>query len=268
MAALCKKNISCTNVDVDKIVIIDTCVIMNIMSSIIYNLKMKGFYGGDKFKRFMTFLNHILTILNYCPYGERIITTNFMYQGEINIFNTESTMRNFDELIDVCGGDVSNMELVGNLLNDKIVYRKDGITMNKIKELRKYVRKTAKLYKFPSNNDFSLILLGLIRTQDRKGIILTDDDILSEALDAVTDNRNINLGSNVFDTTNLIRMSSLTYLTNSYRCCKLYQQEFSSLIEYLKNYVHDLKERTSYSLVLKEKDIERAYERVYDPEKE
>lgn len=259
MSHKCKKYTTCINQDIGKIAVIDTCVVFNIMSAIIYLLKDTNIYDDKRFERFCHFLVDYLYKMGLCSSNEILNTTENIFFNEMNPLNSTSPIYDRSDIIDLCEEHESSYLNIHKLLNQYIKIN-DKISNNEIKDIKKYLRKSNKLYQYPSDNDLSLIAFGLKKGQKKGGIIITDDNNLSTSLDIIKNKRLIELNSKKYDTTKLISYTSLGYLSNLYKCCELYYVEFWYLLKHIENFVKKIKKNSILDEIKQEKQVDQAYQ--------
>ena len=248
MSARCDKNQPC--LERNKIVVIDTCVLTHVTSSILSLLNNGIFSPTDYLEGFYTFFEDYLMKMKLCPSNRILITSKKVYEDEIDPIRSNSALfkcKGFDLLGEI---DSNAYQRIRRILLDNISYGRYNVPSDEISQMRRYLRDSNQIYNRSSDNDLSLLVLCIKLGQKLGGILLTDDINLIRCSDAIKENREILINSSRLDTTRMISTTSLLYMSEIYSCCIFGSAQFYSLYDIFFDYSKQIENNSpnSYSL--------------------
>jgi hypothetical protein len=263
----CKKNTACISYEKDMTVIVDTCIIGNIIKAIINIMEEYGYEEVNKFDIFCGLLKIYLTKMRLCPLNHTLYTTTNIYNDEMDLNNSSCVFYNIDGLKDICGNEHTNYVLIKQLLESNITYKKYSISDDKIKNFRIYIKNKYHRHKELSDNDISLIIISLELINEKGKMVLTDDIKIIDVIDIFRANKRYKFNKKTFDSSNIHRSTSLSYLGNIYFCCELFRNLYENLFKIRETYIRHIYSNNPHPNITYEKEVEYAYRIISRPDK-
>ncbi len=255
MSVQCKKFTTCISKVNNHILVVDTCVVENIIVSIMEMYKDKGLVMEEIFERMFSIFSDYLEKMSLCPLNNRLITSKRVFNKEMNPINESSALYKKDIINEVCLSKSNGFQIMRGVLNSNIFYSNYGISESEIKELRNIIKNMKGFYGYPSNNDLSLILLCLKLGKKYGSFLLTDDSTLIESIDLLKQVPRIKINDNIYLTNKIIDLSTLSYLSDIYICCELYHEQFWTLYNFIDDFNKSIKNNSLFIYMTKQKSM-------------
>ena len=269
MPAACKKNISCISLEKNMSVIIDTCIIMNIIRAVLNMLEDIEYEQHEEFERFCNLFKEYLKKMRLCPINQTIITTKRLYENEIDLTNVESSLYKIKKFKKIIKTNINGERIINDLLESYIFYKKKySINKSDIDDLRKYIKQFYHRQKELSDNDLSLILLAMKQKNVRGNMILTDDIKLIDCIDLIRMYGKYKYRRTEYDVTALFGLTSLYFLGNIYFCCELHPIQYMNLIDVRELYVKSIEDSNPFPNKNYRYQLDNAIRIISRPDKE
>ena len=254
---VCPKKRSCSNLYKNRVVILDSNVLLNIIQAIDRIISDMALLQDERFDAFIDVLKDFLASIRLCAHNERIHVSREVFNEEMNPMNHMSTMRQKPLFNAICGNNNANYRTVDRTLKQHLTIPSSAVRGSEIAKIKRLLRSSGSTrFNMPSDNDLGLLALTLKLGRNIGGVLLTDDTNLQEALETIQRSRYITLSGQRLDTQKIVYASSLSYLGELYQCCKLLPPRFFAVYNVLFNFVKSASGSFSTHTI-------RTYERLF-----
>lgn len=239
MSVSCKR-VTCVSYQKDMSVVVDTCVIWNVIGSVINFMEENGYPEDVKFEIFCGILKRYLKKMRLCPMNQKLFTTVNIYDNEMDLSNPACSLREVSGLKNMCDDDNIRYNIIKELLESYISINKRHIKKTEIQDFRMYIKNHYERQKEISDNDISLVILAMKLQNENGELVLTDDIKVIEMVNIVRSRRRYRYNNGNLDTTLLYGLTSLYYFGNLYFCCELYRSYYIQLFKIRGEHINDV----------------------------
>jgi len=234
MSCACDKYKPCNNKFRNKITIVDTCAIIQLIETILRIIGSSAI-GQEKYSMFMDFLEDFLSTVTLCPQNEIFHTSEALFLSEMDPTNVNSRMRKILDDYDVIyDGDPSKYQKIKTIFTKNIKYIK--IKSKEIRYIKNMIKKCT--YVPISDIDASLIVQGLLDKTETDIVLITNDSLIHDTL-ACLEFMRLKIDGRDLNSSRILPQTMLTYCTEIYECCKFLDEQFYSMYDEVKSYVED-----------------------------
>ena len=262
MACQCNKYSTCMIFEKDMSAFIDTCIIMNIIKTVINMVEEADPLKYNVFELFCGLFKRYLKKMRLCPLNHKLITSKRLYDNEMDLDDDGCSLYDNKKFKKICESNINSKKIIKNLLEDYIFYKKQLVKKDEIDSFRTYLKKIYHRQKELSNNDLSLILLALKNKNPNGGVIITDDMKLLDCINLIKlyDNHG-------YDSSHILGVSSLYYLGNIYFCCELDVSGYKKYFETRNEFINIISNSQQKQNVQYRKQIDSYYRIISRPDK-
>ena len=238
MSIVCRNKHSCDNLYKEKVVVLDSNVLINIIKAINRIITDKALPRDRQFDEFISILEDFLVSIRLCAHNERIHVSRQVFSQEMNPINHASTLRQTPLFNAIIGDNNTYYHRVDTILNRHLTIFPSAIPASDILQLKRSLRYSGSTgFNMPSDNDLSLLALTSKVGANVGGVLLTDDTNIQEASETLQRSRYVTLSKRRIDTQKIVSAGSLSYLSEVYHCCRLLSPRFFAVFDVLSNYV-------------------------------
>lgn len=181
----------------------------------------EGAGRGEKFAAFLDRLNQVLSAIASRTSEGAILVSERIYQEELLITDSASSIRcNVPDLDTMCQRRNANYQHLEERV--RAFFRISQTPAAEVHELRLHFNQNLR----PQDRDATALYLGVITSQARDTVLLTDDGPLTNACSHLTGQGQINLPCGNFQTARLQTLTFMDFLKWAHDSCHVTTEQF------------------------------------------
>jgi len=236
---IARRNCNCQNPFCNKAIVLDSSSLFNIMRASINSIPA-GIPRSKRFDSFFWILKEVLSKGLLCCEGGVMSVTREIF-NEMDPLDNTSSIRSLSFFNEICGEERTSYSIVKRLLEGVLRVSPQNVPAPEIGYVRQEIRSSPELYRPPSSNDLSLIVLVLKLSDANQSVLIADDVNLRAALDIIRRERHFLLLDQTFDTEKVLYTDSLSFFEHPYGCCEILSRDFLSLLQVFDDWSKELR---------------------------
>jgi len=239
MSTVCKEKENCQNPYKDNMIVLDTNVLLHIICSIESGLSDR-LTNNQRYESFKYHFKDFVARLRLCSNDGLIHTTKEVFDNEMNPTNPVSSIRSESSFIALCIDHNDNYEEIAHVLESNFTKFSSNIPSSEIHRLMALVGNIEGTFNRPNTLDWGLLALTMKLATNANALLLTDDTVLQRAIEQIFRTRYVTVFGRRVDTRCVGYASSLAYLEELYKCCKVQNKEFWCLFGTIYDFAENL----------------------------
>lgn len=250
MPTVCNDRRVCESIYKCKSLVLDSNILLHFIQSIEKGLA-KRLTNDQRYENLKYCLNNFLVRLRLCGNAGLIHTTKEVFYGEMDPKNPVSSLRNEPLFTTLCLNSNDNYQEIAHILESNLTISSSNIPRSEVQRFNRLIGPIEGTFQRPSLRDLSLLMLTMKLSTGAEALLLTDDTVLQRSVDQICRTRLIDVFGKPIDTTRIGCTSSLIFLEELYRCCKVQSKEYADLFDTIYAFVENLDHTSGSTLTIK-----------------